>query len=96
MTVHVGLLTILFDLADVHSLKEKRSLLRPLQQRLSRQFNISIAETAHQDAHHILEFTIGMVNTNSAHIDSEMEHIIHWIQKYFPNLTILDQKMEII
>jgi len=37
------------QLPGCHSLKEKRSVLRPLTTRLTSKLNVSVAETAHQD-----------------------------------------------
>lgn len=94
--MHFGLLSIHIKLEDCNSLKEKRSLLRPLEHRLSRQFNISVAETAYQDDHSDSEITIGLVNNNPKFIQSEFSKIIAWIENYFPDLLIFDQNIEIV
>lgn len=94
--MHVGLFTIHFKLYGCNSLKEKRSMLRPLEHRLSRQFNISIAETGYQDNHSDSEMTIGLVNNNPAYVQAEFSKIQSWIENYFPELMIFDQKIEII
>lgn len=94
--MHIGLLTIHFKFYGCNSLKEKRSLLRPLEHRLSRQFNISIAETGYQDNHADSEMTIGLVNNNPAYIQAEFSRIQSWIESYFPDLVIYEQKLEIM
>jgi uncharacterized protein YlxP (DUF503 family) len=94
--MHFGLLTLQFKLFGCNSLKEKRSLLRPLEHRLSKQFNISIAETGYQDSHDDAQITLGLVNNNSAFIQSEFAKVENWMEKYYPELTIFDEKLEII
>lgn len=94
--MHVGLLTIHLKFYGCNSLKEKRSLLRPFEHQLSKQFNISIAETGFQDNHSDSEMTIGLVNNNPAYIEAEFSRIQSWIESYFPDLLIFEQKVEIM
>src|SRR3954451_24410999 len=47
----VGSLTMDLLLGDVHSLKEKRSLVRPVVAELRRKFEVSAAETGNQELH---------------------------------------------
>ena len=47
----IGWLEFDLLLGDVHSLKQKRSALRPLISELARRFPVSAAETAAQDLH---------------------------------------------
>ena len=47
--MHVGLRTWELHLEGCHSLKEKRSVIKPLTTALRRALNVSVAETDHQD-----------------------------------------------
>ncbi len=47
----VGSLSLDLLLGDVHSLKEKRSVVRPVVAELRRRFDVSVAEAGHQDLH---------------------------------------------
>jgi uncharacterized protein YlxP (DUF503 family) len=47
----VGTLTLDLLFGDVHSLKEKRSLLRPILADLQRRNAVAVAEVDHQDLH---------------------------------------------
>ncbi len=47
--MHVGLTTWELHLEGCHSLKEKRSVIKPLTSALRKSLNVSVAETAHQD-----------------------------------------------
>jgi uncharacterized protein len=45
----VGLLILNIHLPDAHSLKEKRTSVRKIQDRLRARFNVAVAELDHQD-----------------------------------------------
>ena len=51
MAIWVGSLELDLLLGDVHSLKEKRSLVRPLLAELRRRFEVAVAEVDHVDLH---------------------------------------------
>jgi uncharacterized protein len=54
-------------LGDVHSLKEKRSAVRPIVAELRRRFDVSAAETGDQDLHRRAEISVGLVAADHAH-----------------------------
>jgi len=59
-----------FDLllGDVHSLKEKRSVVRPVLAELKRRFDVSVAETDLQDQHRRAVIGVGLVSADRAHL----------------------------
>jgi uncharacterized protein len=59
-----------FDLrlGDVHSLKEKRSLVRPLVAELRRQFQLSAAEVDHLDRHRRAGIGVALVAADRGHV----------------------------
>lgn len=57
----VASLTWELSLPGCSSLKEKRSVIRSLRDRLRDKFNVSVAETALQDVHERAELTIALV-----------------------------------
>lgn len=59
-----------FDLllGDVHSLKEKRSVVRPLLAELKRRFDISVTEAGHQDQYRRALVGAGLVAADRAHL----------------------------
>jgi len=64
----------------VHSLKEKRMVIKSLIQKLSNKFNISVSEVDKQDIHQILVIGIAGICASSAQADSTMENIIRFIE----------------
>lgn len=55
------------------SLKEKRMVVKSLKDRLHNQFNVSVAETAHHDAHGRAEITACVVSTDRKHANSVLQ-----------------------
>ena len=63
----VGSLRLDVLLGDIHSLKEKRSVVRPLVAELRRRFDVSVAETGNQDLHRRAELGVALVAGESGH-----------------------------
>jgi hypothetical protein len=64
--LYVGALTLDVLLGDVHSLKQKRGVVRPLVAELRRRFpGVAIAETGHLDLHRRVEIGVAVVSGNA-------------------------------
>ena len=55
-------------LGDVHSLKEKRSVVRPLLAELKRRFDVSVAEVGDHDQQRRTQLGAGLVAADRAHV----------------------------
>ncbi len=64
----VGVLVADLLLGDVHSLKQKRSVVRPLVAELTRRYAVSAAETGDQDLHRRAEVAVSLVSGDRAHV----------------------------
>jgi len=64
-----------FDLllGDVHSLKEKRAVVRPLVAELRRRFQLSAAEVGHLDLHRRALIGIGCVGADHGHLSEVLD-----------------------
>jgi uncharacterized protein YlxP (DUF503 family) len=65
--VWVGSLALDLLLGDVHSLKEKRSVVRPLVSDLKRKFEVSAAEAGHLDLHRRALIGVAVVGADAKH-----------------------------
>jgi uncharacterized protein YlxP (DUF503 family) len=63
----VGSLSVDLLLGDVHSLKEKRSVVRPIVAELRRRYAVSAAETGHLDLHRRAELGVAVAGPDPAH-----------------------------
>jgi uncharacterized protein YlxP (DUF503 family) len=81
-------------LGDVHSLKEKRSVIRPILAAL-RRFEVSAAETGHLDLHRRAELSVALVAPESGHAVAVLERCERLFDDY-PELTLLSIRQRII
>jgi uncharacterized protein len=64
----IGWLDFDLLLGDVHSLKQKRSLIRPVIAELHRRFSVSAAETGSMDLHRRAGIGIAVVSADRGHV----------------------------
>ena len=65
--MYVGSLRLDLLLGDVHSLKQKRSVLRPIVAELRRRFEVNAAETGHLGLHRRAEVGVCLVAADHGH-----------------------------
>jgi uncharacterized protein YlxP (DUF503 family) len=65
--VFTGVLTLDLLLGDVHSLKEKRSVVRPVVAELKRTHQVAAAETGHLDLHRRALVGVAVVAPDAQH-----------------------------
>jgi len=65
--VFVGTLQLDLLLGDVHSLKEKRSVVRPIVAELRRRFDVAAAEAGHVELHRRSLVGVALVAGDAAH-----------------------------
>ena len=68
MAMWVGALEFDLLLGDVHSLKEKRSVVRPLIADVRKRFDLSVAEVDHLELHRRAGVGVAAVSPNRAHL----------------------------
>ncbi|MEU6278366.1 DUF503 domain-containing protein [Streptomyces populi] len=71
--MYVGTLSFDLLLGDVHSLKEKRSLVRPIVAELQRKYAVSAAETGNQDLHRRAEIGLAVVSGDHRHLTDVLD-----------------------
>jgi uncharacterized protein YlxP (DUF503 family) len=65
--MYVGVLSLDLLLGDVHSLKEKRSVVRPIVAELRKKYDVSAAEAGHVDKHRRALVGVAVVSTRRGH-----------------------------
>ena len=63
----VGALTLDILLGDVHSLKEKRSVVKPIVAELRRRFEVTSAEVGYLELHRRTQIGVAIVAPDAAH-----------------------------
>lgn len=91
----IAVCTIEINLPGVNSLKEKRSRLKSLKNRIHREFNVSAAEVALHDAWQSSTIGVAMVSTNAGHAETVLEKVVRWIEHNRPDLEVVDYGIEV-
>lgn len=76
----IGVRSYELHLPGAHSLKDKRSVLKSLKDRLHNEFNVSVAETGRHDAWQTAELTICLVATEQRHAASVLESVDRFVE----------------
>jgi len=69
----VGTLTFDLLLGDIHSLKEKRSIVRPIVAELQRKYSVCAAETGAQDLHRRSEIGLAVVSGDVGYVTEVLD-----------------------
>jgi uncharacterized protein YlxP (DUF503 family) len=94
--MHVGALTVELYFPVCNSLKQKRSLLKPLLARLHREFNLSAAEIDHNDHHRVALIACVMVSNDAKHVQRVLQKIPNWIETFRPDVQVVDQEIMLL
>lgn len=76
----IFLMNIKLRASWVHSLKEKRMVVKSIVHKLKNKFNISVSEVAEQDIHQTIVIGIAGIGGTATQVDSTMENIINFIE----------------
>ena len=78
----------------VHSLKEKRMIVKSIVAKLQNKFHVSAAEIDEQDIHQILVIGVAAIVPHNALADSLMDEISQFVEEN-TEAEILDEQREI-
>ena len=89
--------TIIFRLRApwVHSLKEKRMIVKSLVAKLRNRYNVSVAEIDEQDTHQIIVIGVAAIVPHNAFADSLMEDISQFVEEN-TEAEIIDEERKIL
>ena len=92
--MRIAVMTFRLHAEWVHSLKEKRMIVKSLTARLQNKFHVSAAEIGEQDVHQIIEIGIAAIVPHHAMADSLMEEIARFVEEN-TEAEIIDEQREI-
>ncbi len=79
MRVWTGTLECDLLLGDVHSLKAKRAVVRPLVAELRRRYAVAAAETGHLDLHRRAEVGVAVTAADAAHCVAVLDEVERFV-----------------
>ena len=92
----IGICSIELGLAGSASLKDKRSVIKPLLIHLRREFNVSVAEVGELDAWRSATIGVAAVSNDAAYVHGLFEKLVRWIEKSHLEVEVQDWQVEII
>jgi uncharacterized protein YlxP (DUF503 family) len=94
--VHIGACVVTLHLEASGSLKDKRQVIRSLQERLRRQFNVAVAEVEEQDAWQTAVLGLTVVSNEAGHAARQIDTIVEAIEQTRLDAEVVDRQVEII
>ncbi|MBR6442774.1 MAG: DUF503 domain-containing protein [Clostridia bacterium] len=92
--MNIAAMTFRLHAPWIHSLKEKRMIVKSLTAQLQNKFHVSAAEIDEQDTHRIIVIGIAAIVPHNAMADSLMEEISLFVEKTC-EAEILEETREI-
>ncbi len=90
----IGACTVELLIPGNGSLKGKRRVVKSVVARVSREFNVSIAEVGNQDLWQRATLGISCVSTEPDHAHALLTQVVHWIEANRPDVEILEFHIE--
>ena len=90
----IAAMTFMLRAPWVHSLKEKRMIVKSLIARLQNRYHVSAAEVDEQDTHQIILIGVAAIVPHSAMADSLMDDISRFIEES-TEAEIIEEEREI-
>lgn len=89
----IGVLQIALRLPEVHSLKEKRWILKSLVTRIHNQFNVSVSEVDFQDSWQQASVAVAHVGNDRNFANRLLDQVLNFTGKV-RGLEVVDSQME--
>ncbi|GAA0635079.1 DUF503 domain-containing protein [Sporichthya brevicatena] len=90
----VGSLSVDLLLGDVHSLKGKRAVVRPIVAEIARKFAVSAAEVGHHDLHRRALIGVAVVAADAAHCREVLDSCERLVANH-PEIEILSTRQKL-
>lgn len=94
--MHIALCTIELRLHGVASLKGKRRIVKSVVTRVSREFNVSIAEVDAQDLWQRAVLGVTCVSNSAGYAHGLLERVVQWIETNRPDVELLAYHIELL
>ncbi|MEG0771798.1 DUF503 domain-containing protein [Clostridium sp.] len=91
----IGSCKVYLNVPFSHSLKEKRTVVKSIIDKVKHKFNVAIAEIEDQDVHQSIVIGLAVISNNSAHANSMIQTIVNYIEEN-TSANLLDTYIEII
>jgi uncharacterized protein YlxP (DUF503 family) len=76
----IGVLTVTLHMQGLHSLKEKRHIVKSVIGRLQSRFNVSISEVEHQDNKIVAVLGLAVVSNERDFVQQQLDAILNFMR----------------
>lgn len=94
MCMYVGTLSFDLLLGDVRSLKEKRSVVRPIVAEMHRKYAVSVAEVGEQQLYRRARIGVAVVSGDHGHVTETLDRCERWMAAR-PEVDLLSARRRI-
>jgi hypothetical protein len=94
--MHVGVCTIDLRLPGNGSLKGKRRVIKSIVTRVTREFNVSVAEVEDQDLWQRAVLGVACVSSSAGYAHGQLERVVQWIEEQRLDVELLDYQIELL
>jgi len=94
--MHVGVCTIDLRLPGNGSLKGKRRVVKSIVTRVTREFNVSVAEVDEQNSWQRAVLGVACVSSSASYAHGQLERVVHWIEEQRFDVELLDYQIEML
>ncbi len=91
----VGVALVVFRLHDIHSLKDKRRIVKSLVEKSRSRFNVSVAEVSDQDLYQQASIAIAVIGNDGRVLNSLLDRIIDFMDS-LGLAELISREMELI
>lgn len=92
---HIGLYTCVLEMPWVETLKEKRSIVKSITEKLKSRFPVSVARLSGQNTHHWEQIGVVMIHADPKWIEQHLQWIVEWIHREGPCL-LRDEQLAVV
>lgn len=78
----------------VHSLKEKRMVVKSILAKIRNKYHVSVAEVEDQDIHQSIVIGVASIVPHNAQVDGVMDEIVHFVEEN-TEAEIVDEEREV-
>ena len=94
--MHIGVCTIELRLPGNDSLKGKRSVIKSIITRITRQFNVSVAEVDAQNVWQRAVLGVACVSSSADYAHGQLERVVQWIETNRLDVELLAYEIEFL
>ena len=94
--MHVGVCIIDLRLPGNGSLKGKRRVVKSMVTRITREFNVSVAEVEDQDLWQRAVLGVACVSSSASYAHGQLERVVQWIEAQRFDVELLDYQIELL